>query len=78
VDLDTLDGSGIVIEERQADEVLCCGPYRAGPEGAKVRNPAFDVTPHALIAGFITDRGILRPPFGTTLARHFSVSSTDR
>jgi methylthioribose-1-phosphate isomerase len=73
VDLRTPDGNGIVIEEREADEVLLCGGRRTGPENAKVRNPAFDVTPQALIAGFITDRGILRPPYGETLARHFSV-----
>ena len=69
VDLGTPDGSGIVIEERQADEVLFCGGHRTGPEGAKVRNPAFDVTPQALIAGFITDKGILRPPYAATPAR---------
>ncbi|MCX7176852.1 MAG: S-methyl-5-thioribose-1-phosphate isomerase [Proteobacteria bacterium] len=74
VDLGTPDGSGIVIEERGADEVLFCGGRRTGPEGAKIRNPAFDVTPQALIAGFITDRGILRPPYADTLTRHFSVS----
>lgn len=74
VDLDTPDGSGIVIEEREADEVLFCGPHRTGPEGAKVRNPAFDITPQALISGFITDRGILRPPYADTLARQFSLA----
>ena len=74
VDLNTRDGSRIVIEEREADEVLFCAGHRSGPEGAKVRNPAFDVTPHGLIAGFITDRGIIRPPYAETLARHFSVS----
>jgi len=74
VDLDTPDGSAIVIEERQADEVLFCGARRTAPEGAKVRNPAFDVTPQTLISGFITDRGILRPPYAVALARHFSES----
>lgn len=78
VDLGTPDGSGIVIEEREAGEVLFCGEHRTGPEGAKVRNPAFDVTPQALIAGFITDKGILRPPYADTLARHFSVPRADR
>ena len=72
VDLGTADGNGIVIEERAAEEVLFCGEHRTGPEGAKVRNPAFDVTPQALISGFITDRGILRPPYGEALARQFS------
>jgi len=71
VDLGTPAGNAIVIEEREAEEVLFCGGHRTGPEGAKVRNPAFDVTPQALISGFITDRGILRPPYGETLARLF-------
>ena len=38
------------------------------PEGAKVFNPAFDVTPHALIAGIITERGIARAPYTDSLA----------
>jgi methylthioribose-1-phosphate isomerase len=41
------------------------------PEGASVWNPAFDVTPHDLIAGIITERGIARPPYGASLARLF-------
>ena len=41
---------------------------RLAPEGAKVFNPAFDVTPHALIAGIITERGIARPPYIESLA----------
>lgn len=72
VDLDTACGDDIVIEEREAEEVLFCGARRTAPEGAKVRNPAFDVTPHQLVAGFITDRGIIRPPYAGTLARVFS------
>ena len=41
---------------------------RLAPEGAKVFNPAFDVTPHALIAGIITERGIARAPYTDSLA----------
>ena len=41
------------------------------PEGALVWNPAFDVTPHHLIAGIITERGICRPPFIESLKRAF-------
>lgn len=71
IDLDTSNGNGIVIEERDANEVLFCGTHRTAPEGAKVRNPAFDVTPHELITGFITDRGIIQPPYAATLAHTF-------
>ena len=71
VDLATACGDDIVIEEREAEEVVFCGARQTAPAGAKVRNPAFDVTPHELIAGFITDQGIIRPPYAGTLARVF-------
>jgi methylthioribose-1-phosphate isomerase len=38
------------------------------PEGAQIRNPAFDVTPHRFITAIITERGIFHPPFLKTLA----------
>src|SRR5213593_1691867 len=63
IDLNTPDGSGIPIEERSAKEVTHVGGARLAPEGASVWNPAFDVTPHNLIAGIITERGICRPPY---------------
>jgi methylthioribose-1-phosphate isomerase len=43
------------------------GTSRVTPEGAKTRNPAFDVTPHRYIAGIITEIGILRPPYTNAL-----------
>ena len=46
IDLDTPDGSGIPIEERNEREVTHVGPRRLTPAGARIRNPAFDVTPH--------------------------------
>ena len=46
IDLATPDGSGIPIEERNAKEVTHLGPTRLTPQAARVRNPAFDVTPH--------------------------------
>jgi methylthioribose-1-phosphate isomerase len=63
VDLSTMDGSGIPIEERPAREVTHIGSKRVAPEGVRVWNPAFDVTPHDLIAGIITDHGLCRPPY---------------
>ncbi len=68
IDLDTPDGRGIPIEERNGREVTHVKSVRLAPEGAKVFNPAFDVTPHALIAGIITDRGIARAPYADSLA----------
>jgi methylthioribose-1-phosphate isomerase len=67
VDLETADGSGIPIEERPADEVAKVGTSQLTPAGAKIRNPAFDVTPHRYITGIITERGILRPPYTESL-----------
>jgi len=71
-DLNTASGRDIPIEERSAEEVLFFGERRTGPEGMKVRNPAFDVTPHELITGFITENGIVRPPFAENLRCTFS------
>jgi len=69
VDLATADGSGIPIEERSAREVTDIGGSRIAPEGIAVRHPAFDVTPARLITAIITDRGVLRPPYGESLKR---------
>ena len=47
IDLATADGAGIPIEERNIREVTHVGASRLAPEGARIRNPAFDVTPAA-------------------------------
>ena len=69
IDLATPDGSGIPIEERNAREVTHVGPARMTPEAAKIRNPAFDVTPAKYVTAIITERGIARPPFSESLPR---------
>ena len=68
IDLDTPEGGRIPIEERDSREVSHVKSVRLAPEGAKIFNPAFDVTPHALIAGIITERGIARAPYTESLA----------
>ncbi|HUE88475.1 MAG TPA: S-methyl-5-thioribose-1-phosphate isomerase [Vicinamibacterales bacterium] len=68
VDLSTSDGSDIPIEERHRKEVTHVGSIQLAPDGAQIRNPAFDVTPHRFITAIITERGIFHPPFGKTLA----------
>jgi methylthioribose-1-phosphate isomerase len=73
IDLDTPDGQHIPIEERSAREVTHVGGTQLAPDGALVWNPAFDVTPHHLIAGIITERGIVRPPYTESLKRAFDV-----
>jgi methylthioribose-1-phosphate isomerase len=68
IDLETPEGRQIPIEERPAREVTHVKAIRLAAEGAKIFNPAFDVTPHPLIAGIITERGIARPPYVESLA----------
>jgi len=67
IDLDTPSGGDIPIEERSAREVTHVGPAQLAPDGALVWNPAFDITPHHLIAGIITECGILRAPYTKSL-----------
>jgi methylthioribose-1-phosphate isomerase len=69
IDLATPDGSHIPIEERDQREMTHLKSLRLTPEGARVRNPAFDVTPHHLVAGIITERGIFRAPYTESLPR---------
>jgi methylthioribose-1-phosphate isomerase len=69
VDLATPDGDAIPIEERGRAEVARIGSTEILPDGVPVRHPAFDVTPHALIAGIITERGVARPPYVESLRR---------
>ena len=59
----TPSGSAIVIEERPADEVRTWRGGASAPADVPAWNPAFDVTPHDLITGFITELGVLHPPF---------------
>jgi methylthioribose-1-phosphate isomerase len=70
-DLATANGGDIPIEERGADEVTSFGGRRTAPEDVKVMNPAFDVTPHGLISGFVTEKGIIGPDYRENLARAF-------
>jgi len=63
IDSSIESGTEIPIEERNPDEVTHCGGKRIAPEGIKVYNPAFDVTPNRLIDAIITDKGIIRKPF---------------
>jgi methylthioribose-1-phosphate isomerase len=63
-DLSISSGKEIPIEERSADEVVFCHckDCRIAPYGAKVKNPAFDVTPHENITGIITEKGVIHSP----------------
>jgi methylthioribose-1-phosphate isomerase len=69
VDLAIANGDDIPIEDRPPAEVR--SPYDNAliPPEFPVRNPAFDVTPQRYLAGIVTERGILLPPFRDSLAR---------
>ena len=68
IDLSTPDGDAIPIEERESREVTHLGNTQLAPDGAHVRNPSFDVTPHKYITAIITERGVFKPPFIESLA----------
>ena len=61
-DLAIADGSAIPIEERAPEEVTGYRGLRWAPEGVKVRNPAFDVTPAELITAIICEKGVALKP----------------
>jgi methylthioribose-1-phosphate isomerase len=67
IDMNTATGDLIPIEERPAIEVTHHGGKQLTPNGVGIRNPAFDVTPAKYIAAIITERGLLRAPFGESL-----------
>ena len=77
VDMSIASGDEIPIEERNPNEVtqICGAPI--APEGVRARNIAFDVTPHGLIAGIITERGIASEPYKESFQRLFSQSEQE-
>ncbi len=68
IDLKCPDGAAIPIEERAASEVTHVAGRRVAPEGMPARNPAFDVTPRALITLIVTEAGVAHPPYDRSLA----------
>jgi methylthioribose-1-phosphate isomerase len=71
IDRDVPDGASIPIEERDAAEVTGFRSERWAPRGVAVANPAFDVTPAALVTGLITERGVVAPLDAAGLRRLF-------
>jgi len=68
-DADTPSGAEIPIEERDAAEVTAVAGSRLTPAATEAVNFAFDVTPAELVTAFITDAGVLEPPYGESIAR---------
>lgn len=77
IDMKIGSGEEIPIEERKPEEVTCIGGVRIAPEGVKVRNIAFDVTPHELIHGIVTEWGVAVNPFNESFEKFFSKSKEE-
>ena len=71
LDLSLNSGEEIPIEQRSEDEVMTLNNKRITPEGASAAHPAFDITPNDLVTAIITDKGIAKPPYITSL-KHLS------
>jgi methylthioribose-1-phosphate isomerase len=70
-DMSLEGGEQIPIERRDPDEIAVFHGQRLVPDGVTVFNPAFDVTPHRLIKGIITEEGVAQPPYRASLAKLF-------
>ncbi|MBN1902746.1 S-methyl-5-thioribose-1-phosphate isomerase [Candidatus Sumerlaeota bacterium] len=71
-DISLKKGRDIPIEERPGDELKICGGKRIIPEkGVGIFNPAFDVTPHPYVRSFITEKGIITPPYINKIPKLF-------
>ncbi|HDD55682.1 MAG TPA: S-methyl-5-thioribose-1-phosphate isomerase [Chloroflexi bacterium] len=71
IDRSIPSGELIVIEERPPEEITHVGDWQITPENTPVGNPAFDITPARYITAFITEAGIIKPPYSEHLAKLF-------
>ena len=71
IDLRTVNGKAIPIEERSAAEVTGYAGVRWAPEGVEVANPAFDITPAKLVSALFTERGVVKRPNAGKIRRLF-------
>lgn len=69
IDLSVPSGDAIPIEERDAREVTHVRDCQVAPDGVRVLNVAFDVTPHRYVTGIVTENGIAYPPFKQSLRK---------
>lgn len=72
IDMTLSDGSAIPIEQRDPIEIQHGFGRKTAPDSSKFYNPAFDVTPHELITGIITEKGLIKPPFKTAFKALYS------
>ena len=62
-------GKQIPIEQRKPQEVTAFGGVQTAPNGVRAANPAFDVTPNAYVSAIITEKGVAKRPYSTSLKR---------
>ncbi|MFD0679747.1 MULTISPECIES: S-methyl-5-thioribose-1-phosphate isomerase [unclassified Paenibacillus] len=72
IDLNTPNGDDIPIEERHEDEITQGFGKRTAPQGIKVYNPAFDVTPNEYVTAIITEKGVVQAPYNENLKKLFA------
>jgi methylthioribose-1-phosphate isomerase len=71
IDMRIKSGAEIPIEERPGEEISKGLGRQTAPEGVEIYNPAFDVTPAELVSAIITEKGVVRAPYGRSLAGLF-------
>ena len=69
IDTAAADGGAIVVEHREAAEIISFAGVAVAPAGSAGHNPAFDVTPAGLVTALVTERGVARPVNAGTLHR---------
>lgn len=72
IDMEVESGNDIPIEEREGDEIASFNGSQVAPDKVDTYNPAFDVTPHKYITGFITEEGIIKPDFKENFEKLFN------
>ncbi len=74
IDSNIKSGDEIIIEERDHNEVTHINGKKICPDGVKIINPSFDITPNELISGIITEKGILRPNYTSSIKKALSIN----
>lgn len=69
IDFEMWSGDSIVIEERDSREVTYIKDVQIAPDGVRVENPAFDVTPHQNVTAIITEKGVVYPPYDINIPK---------